>query len=128
MLIPSGNAADMLRHPLFGGVMLGLVLGKPLGIAGFSYLTVRLGWTRLPGRMRWRHMIALGMLAGIGVTMSIFITPLSFVAPLLQDISKLSVLIASAVSGVAGFIWLRVSRQVIGADRLSEDGEALNAG
>jgi NhaA family Na+:H+ antiporter len=113
MLIPSGNGASLLQHPLFTGVLAGLILGKPVGIAGFSYLTVKLGWTRLPRRMRWRHMIGIGLVAGIGFTMSIFITALAFEEKDVQDISKLAVLCGSAASGILGYAWLRSSRPVL---------------
>jgi NhaA family Na+:H+ antiporter len=123
MAIPSGDMAGLLQHPLFTGVMAGLALGKPIGIAGISYLTVKLGWARLPGRMRWRHMIGLGLVAGIGFTMSIFITALAFEKKELQDISKLAVLIGSAISGVAGYVWLRSSGKVFGISRTAKDAE-----
>jgi NhaA family Na+:H+ antiporter len=123
MIIPSRNTVDLMQHPLFAGVLAGLVLGRPLGIAGFSYLAVKLGWTRLPARMRWRHMMGLGLVAGIGFTMSIFITALAFADQTLQDISKLAVLIGSAVSGIAGYVWLSSSRRVLGRDKKAEGAE-----
>ncbi len=110
MLIPAGDASSLLANTLFTGVMAGLVLGKPIGIAGFSFLAVRMGLARLPARMRWSHMIGIGLVAGIGFTMSIFITALAFGDRTLQDTSKLAVLIGSAISGVLGFIWLRLAR------------------
>ncbi len=113
MIIPSGNGNSLLTHPLFAGVLTGLLVGKPLGIAGLSYLTVKLGWARLPGRMRWRHMTGIGLVAGIGFTMSIFITALAFEDKDIQDISKLAVLCGSAVSGILGYFWLRASRPVL---------------
>jgi len=113
LILPSGEFSALLSHSLFTGVIAGLVFGKPLGIAGFSFIAIKLGWAGLPGRMRWRNLIGIGFVAGIGFTMSIFITALAFEEKALQDISKLAVLTGSAISGLSGYIWLRSSRQVL---------------
>ena len=90
------------------GIMLGLVLGKPLGIALLSYLAVRIGICQLPQGLTWRHIIGAGMIGGIGFTMSIFITNLAFVNQAgLIDASKIAVLLASITAGCVGFAWLR---------------------
>ncbi|MBS1614118.1 MAG: Na+/H+ antiporter NhaA, partial [Bacteroidetes bacterium] len=64
------------------GIMLGLVVGKPLGIFVFSFVTVWLGWCALPEGIKWKHILGIGLLAGIGFIMSIFITLLAFDKPL----------------------------------------------
>lgn len=98
------------------GIMAGLILGKPLGIFLFTFLATRLRISRLPEDLRWRHVAGAGMLGGIGFTMSIFIALLAFSDEALIDASKLSVMLASLMSGVAGFFWLK--RACGGSDTL----------
>lgn len=94
------------------GIILGLMVGKPLGIALFSWLAVKLKVASLPERTTWIQMIAAGMLAGIGFTMSIFIALLSFKGhPDLQDEAKFAVLIASVLAGMGGYLLLKNSRK-----------------
>jgi NhaA family Na+:H+ antiporter len=89
------------------GIIAGLVLGKPVGIVLLSYLAVASGLCLLPVGVTWRHVIGLGMLAGIGFTMSIFITNLAFAGqPDIVNASKMAILIASASAGVLGMLWL----------------------
>jgi len=84
------------------------VLGKPIGIVLVSMAAVALGVCTLPGDLKWRHVIGAGLLGGIGFTMSIFITNLAFGNdPALINASKMAILLASLVAGVAGFTWLK---------------------
>lgn len=97
-----------LNHPITLGVLAGLLLGKPLGIAGFTWVTVKLGWAELPTGLTMRHVIGVSMLGGIGFTMSIFIADLAFyTSP--QDLlmAKTGILLASAIAGFSGYFWLR---------------------
>jgi NhaA family Na+:H+ antiporter len=89
------------------GIILGLVLGKPLGIWFFSFLGVGLGLCALPTDLKWKNIVGAGFLGGIGFTMSIFITLLAFNESQLIDNSKIAVLIASVVAGTVGYLWLR---------------------
>ena len=88
------------------GIILGLVLGKPLGIILFSWLLVRARWSNLPSRVTWKHLLGAGMLAGIGFTMSIFISNLAFKDPELIQFSKIAVLTGSLFSCLIGLIFL----------------------
>jgi NhaA family Na+:H+ antiporter len=89
------------------GIIGGLVLGKPLGIALLSYLAVAIGLCRLPAGMDWRHVIGVGLLGGIGFTMSIFITNLAFAGQLdVINSSKMAILLASVSAGGFGLLWL----------------------
>jgi NhaA family Na+:H+ antiporter len=109
--IPLEPAAldDTLRHPVALGVTLGLVLGKFLGITGASWLALRAGWAQLPTGTRFPQVAAVSLLGGIGFTMSIFIAELGFAGqPDLLVMAKTGVFAASLVSGVAGFLWLRM--------------------
>jgi NhaA family Na+:H+ antiporter len=86
------------------GVVLALVVGKPIGIVGGALAAVRAGVCTLPAGVRWRHMVLLGCLGGIGFTMSIFIANLAFPDPTLLATGKYAVLVASAVAATAGLI------------------------
>ena len=89
------------------GIIAGLVLGKPIGIVLFSFVAVAAGLCSLPTGLTWRHLMGLGLLAGIGFTMSIFITNLAFAGqPEVINASKMAILIASASAGVLGMVWL----------------------
>lgn len=98
-----------LMERLGMGIIFGLVLGKPLGIGLSSWLIVKLGWGVLPAGAGNRHLLGLGLLGGIGFTMSIFIALLSFPDPALQSEAKFAILIASTLSGILGYLVLRWS-------------------
>jgi NhaA family Na+:H+ antiporter len=99
--------AQAVFNPLGLGIILGLVLGKPVGITLISKLAVRLGLSTLPNEAGWSHIIGVGFLAGIGFTMSIFIALLSFTGHehLLSE-AKFSVLTASFLSAIIGSMFL----------------------
>jgi NhaA family Na+:H+ antiporter len=89
------------------GIMAGLVLGKPVGIVLLSFLAIAIGLCQLPADLTWRHLIGAGFLAGIGFTMSIFITNLAFAGqPEVINASKMAILVASMTAGVLGMLWL----------------------
>jgi len=88
------------------GIITGLFIGKPLGIVLFSIAGVSLGLSSLPSDLNWRNIIGVGFLAGIGFTMSIFISILAFKSPELIDISKISVFVGSLLSGITGLALL----------------------
>ena len=86
------------------GIVSGLVLGKPIGIVLASIAAVRLGLCTLPEGVRWSHMVLLGLLGGIGFTMSIFIANLAFDDPGLLAAAKFAVLVASALAATLGLL------------------------
>lgn len=89
------------------GIILGLVLGKPFGITLFSWLAVKIGIAKMPNQASWMHMLGVGMLGGIGFTMSIFIALLSFTGKhLILSEAKFAILTASIVSAILGYTWL----------------------
>jgi Na+:H+ antiporter, NhaA family len=99
-----------LTSPNSMGIIVGLVLGKPLGIVLLSGLAVLLGVCRLPEETRWAHLVGAGILGGIGFTMSIFIANLAFPGqPELVNTSKVAILLASSISALLGFAWLRMA-------------------
>jgi NhaA family Na+:H+ antiporter len=89
------------------GIVLGLFIGKPIGIFTMSWLSVKLNLAQLPVRTNWRHVFGLGLLGGIGFTMSIFIALLSFEDIALQTEAKFAVLVASIIAGISGFLLLK---------------------
>jgi len=105
-----GNILDMLLHPVALGIMAGLVLGKVLGISLLSRLMVWLKLAELPEGVTWRHIYGAGMLAGIGFTMSIFISGLAFGSEQLEQIAKIGIFAASLISAIAGLIMLSAKR------------------
>ncbi len=104
------NLGAALGGTLSWGIILGLLLGKPLGICLTSYILVKQKIVHLPSNTNWYQMIGAGLLCGIGFTMSIFIATLAFNTPNEQNISKISVLIASITAMILGFVWLRFSK------------------
>jgi NhaA family Na+:H+ antiporter len=105
------NSIHELNTPLSWGILAGLVIGKPLGICAACYFLVTKKMADLPRGVNWHKMIGAGLLAGIGFTMSIFISTLAFTDPVQQDIAKISVLMASFIAMVAGFLWLKFEKQ-----------------
>lgn len=104
----SDGLGAAVTSPIAYGVVLGLVLGKPIGILGFSWLVIRLGWSALPARVAWRHLAGAGLLAGIGFTMSLFIGELAFAAASDRlEVTKVAILVASVVAAIAGWLVLR---------------------
>jgi NhaA family Na+:H+ antiporter len=106
-LIFNSNLSEMAQ-PLSIGIILGLFLGKPLGIWLFSFISVKLGICNLPEDIQMKHILGVGFLGGIGFTMSIFITLLAFKDPDLINLAKMAIIGGSLISGIFGFIWLKM--------------------
>ena len=105
IVIPETWADQLLTsHSL--GIMLGLLLGKPIGVTLLTYITVKLGWTTLPPEMTWKHVWGVGLLAGVGFTMSMFITVLAFNSPELVISAKIAIMLGSLIAAILGVIWL----------------------
>lgn len=98
------------------GIIFGLLIGKPLGITLFSYLAVKFNLSYLPEKVNWKIIIGTGILAGIGFTMSIFITLLAFVDLDLTNKAKMAILTGSLLSGMAGFIMLKMQLKIDNKD------------
>lgn len=91
------------------GIILGLFLGKVIGINLFSWISIQLKLSNLPDKSSWTQMIGAGLLAGIGFTMSVFIALLSFKNNVeIQDEAKFAILVASLISGIAGYSLLKM--------------------
>jgi NhaA family Na+:H+ antiporter len=106
IMLPA-NISGALNSSLSWGIVLGLFLGKPLGIFISSYYIVKRRYTELPADINWKHIIGAGFLAGIGFTMSIFIASLAFSDGNTKDIAKIAVLVASLLSMMGGYFYLK---------------------
>lgn len=105
----SSTAFSYLSSPLSLGIILGLFLGKPIGIITATFLLVKTKIIKLPKELTLTKFLGVGFLAGIGFTMSIFISTLAFDDKIFGDTAKIAVLIASILSMIIGFVWLRLS-------------------
>ena len=103
------DLSDIILQKFSLGISLGLIIGKPIGIVLFSFLAVTFGICKLPHDLNWKSIIGVGFLGGIGFTMSIFITLLAFDDFELQNSSKITILIASIIAALIGFILLHFS-------------------
>ena len=101
----SGSINLFKEYPLMTGIVLGLVIGKPIGIMTFTYIASLFGITKKPNNASWFDVFAVSVLAGIGFTMSIFVSELAFKGALEElNASKISILSASVISIVLAFI------------------------
>jgi NhaA family Na+:H+ antiporter len=98
-----GNVFGVITSPLALGIIVGLVVGKPLGITLLSWLAVKSGKGMLPKSVNWMQIAGAGCLAGIGFTMSLFISELAFDDPTFITAAKIGIIFGSLTSGVVGF-------------------------
>ena len=105
----AGNIQDGLSQSYSLGILAGLVIGKPLGIWLFSFIAVSIGLSSLPEGLNWNRITGAGLLGGIGFTMSIFITLLAYEDTEIVNNSKIAVLAASVISGIAGYLVLKMN-------------------
>ena len=103
------SGAQDIFSPLSFNIELSLILGKLAGIFLFSWISIKTGIATLPENTGWIHLIGLGLLGGIGFTMSLFITNLAFSDPGLINYAKIGVIVASLISGILGYLVLRFS-------------------
>jgi NhaA family Na+:H+ antiporter len=96
-------------NTLMFGILGGLFLGKPIGILLFSYIAIKFKWAVMPRGVNWSLLSGAGFLGGIGFTMSVFITLLAYNLPEMINAAKVTIVIASLLAGIVGFIWLKIS-------------------
>ncbi len=105
--------AEFMSHPVSLGILFGLLLGKPIGILLFSFIAVQLKWAIYPSNFNWKILTGVGFLAGIGFTMALFISHLSFESqPELATYSKLSILLASLLAMLIGLAFIASSKKL----------------
>ncbi|MGB5818701.1 MAG: Na+/H+ antiporter NhaA [Saonia sp.] len=100
-----GDFLEMVLHPVSLGIIFGLVAGKVVGIAAFSYLLVKSGKGQLPDGSDWKRVIGVGLFAGIGFTMSLFIAELALDNEVLLAKAKVGIITASVIASLLGFLW-----------------------
>jgi NhaA family Na+:H+ antiporter len=110
LVIRGMDIAHAITHTVTLGVALGLLVGKPLGIFLFTYLASKTLKAPLPSGVNWSHVVGVGILGGIGFTMSLFISGLSFTSAQFIEFSKLGIILASLMSALAGLIVLSVGK------------------
>jgi NhaA family Na+:H+ antiporter len=108
-IVFGGDFAQTLTENNSLGIALGLIVGKPVGIFLLTYLAVTFGFCKLPSDLNWKSIFGVGLLGGIGFTMSIFVTLLAFDNETIINNSKLVILISSLTAGILGFITLRLT-------------------
>ncbi|OOF67725.1 Na+/H+ antiporter NhaA [Rodentibacter caecimuris] len=105
-----GIDASMLTSPLLLAIVLGLIIGKPIGVFSFSYLSVKLGLAKLPDDVNFKQIFSVALLCGIGFTMSMFLASLAFNANAgesINTLSRLGILIGSTISAIIGYCLLK---------------------
>ncbi|TCN62060.1 Na+/H+ antiporter NhaA [Acetobacteroides hydrogenigenes] len=123
-IVLESNIVETLSQSYSLGIALGLIVGKPLGIFVLTLAVVKLGWSKLPGDLTWKSIFGVGLLGGIGFTMSIFITLLAFEDAAIVNNAKLAILLSSLGAGVLGYVALsRMFRTV----QPEEDTEAISS-
>ena len=110
VLLSTHDFPAILTDPVTIGIVVGLVMGKLAGICGFCWLAVKTELGDLPQNMTFRHVVGIALLGGMGFTMSIFIAGLSFAGSHEQlQTAKASILLASLIAGISGYLWLRIT-------------------
>ncbi len=123
IVLPS-EWSGVFKSTINYGILAGLCLGKPLGIAIISFIAVKCKLGSLPDGVNWHHIVGAGIIAGIGFTMSIFIATLAFADNDHQLIAKVAIIMASMLSGIAGFTYLMLlsKKQTVAKEHSSEPG------
>ncbi len=110
-IVLSGDTiSDAAASNVTLGIIVGLVIGKPLGIGLFTWVATRFGFS-LPDGVNWPQFIGMGLAAGIGFTVSIFVGSLAFEDPLITDLAKIGILVASFAAAVGALLLLRYGKQ-----------------
>lgn len=110
----SGDFFSELISPISLGIILGLFIGKQLGIFMFTWIAIKFRIASKPSGVSWKQIYSAGILAGIGFTMSLFITNLAFIDEPLINTAKVGIITASLISGIVGFILLKSNRNISG--------------
>ena len=125
----TGDAVGgIVSEPITVGVILGLVVGKTVGVLGATALAVRLGVGRLPTGTTWRHVVGLAVTAGVGFTVALFVTSLSFDTTATADAAKIGILVGSTLAGAVGYLVLRTSPAAVTATATVDDASISTNG
>lgn len=119
-IILPAHMQNVVSSEIHQGVFTGLLLGKPIGICVFSLIAVKFKLAALPHDMHWKHLTGMAILAGIGFTMSIFMTTLAFSEEEHQLIAKVAIINASIVAGIVGYLFLKQTPLIPKGESLRE--------
>ncbi len=111
IVFTSDALTSAFASPITWGIMAGLLIGKPIGIVSFSWMAIQFKLASLPQGVRWGHIFGVGIIAGVGFTVSLFISGLSFTDDALVSQSKMGILIGSLIAGVLGCLTLLSMRK-----------------
>lgn len=120
-LAANGGFGSLASSPITWGVLLGLVLGKPIGVFGFSWLAIRLELAQLPRGVGWSGLFGVSLLCGIGFTMALFIAELALGGTSRLDEAKLGIMVASLIASVAGSLCILMSASAHNAAEQKEE-------
>lgn len=104
-----GLIKDSFNSPILYGIIFGLLAGKIIGVVGVSWILVRFKLAQLPDDINWLHIFGIGILAGIGFTVSLFISELAFDDSQYISFAKIGIFVASIIAGIGGYILLKIS-------------------
>lgn len=110
-IVLQGDFFASLGNPVSLGIIAGLLAGKFVGVFSFTWLAVRMKVSDLPDGAGWMHVTGVAVLAGVGFTMSLFVTGLAFADPTLTDQAKYGILTASFVAGIVGIVLLKMTKK-----------------
>lgn len=116
------SAVAELGSTMSLGIIFGLLLGKPIGITLMTFITTKLKITTIPKGVRWFDIFCVNILAGIGFTMSIFVTKLAYTDKYFIETAKISIILASILSGMIGYFIICISNKTKNLDVVSEKG------
>ncbi len=119
--LTTASIVGSFRSPVFWGISAGLLIGKPVGIAAFSWLAVRVRLAEFPEATTMREIIGVGILGGIGFTVALFVASIAFRDPDQLDAAKFAILSASCVAGLIGYLTLRLGAKSVAGSDASED-------
>ena len=112
-ILVEGDISAVLKSSISLGIIFGLFVGKPLGIMALAFISTKLGLAHLPNKVSWNLVFGAAILAGIGFTMSLFVSFLAFTDSVSQDIAKIAILIGSLLACITGYLFLKFSLKKI---------------
>jgi len=107
-VVLDSRLTQIIFEPVAFGIILGLIVGKPVGIFLFTWLSIRLGIGRMAEDIGWLHIVGVSLLGGVGFTMSLFIADLAFISPEYSNQAKTAILLASLVVGLSGYLLIKL--------------------
>ena len=123
-ILINGDVISAITSSISVGIILGLFIGKPLGIMLFAYVSTKLGWAQLPNQVNWRLLLGAAILAGIGFTMSLFVSFLAFKDIYRQDIAKIAILLGSLIASIMGLLYLHFTLNNIDSESKNRERKA----